>query len=433
MVAKKTKSRTPRIHKTPNGTKYIYFKGKKVKIDPKLTLAQVLRALKRLNPKKGKPKKKQYSKPHKHTAQRHAKASKGATLMETQLIKQLNDLTAELNRARGTKETSKATKDLTAVRKDILELKKDLRKGTLLIEDKKDSSSGLPRPALKKLAGANKKKLPAGHPLRIFKPSGKKYGEHPDGGPSDASLIEFIKESSLVIDPPEEKKGPTISEKEATPRPPKRKKTTPPTAGDATDPEFSEDYATDTAEDDDDIYEDDDMEGFGQKPGEGLSTSEIDALMKSPYYIATLPADGLHRVLRHVDPTTKKFGFIFNNKKSNHSGEHWLACFVRNDDSINFYDSFAQEPPRFFMKWVNDLIRVLQPDVYMKLKVNRIVEQRANSDNCGWFCMRFLHKMFSGEPFINATAQMGQVLKNEDEIEDYKTKIASIYPKFKLV
>ena len=96
-----------------------------------------------------------------------------------------------------------------------------------------------------------------------------------------------------------------------------------------------------------------------------------------------------------------KFGFIFNRDKASQPGSHWLACYVDtiDDCSVEYYDSFAEEPSELFMKEIKKIIDAHKLKYYLKFKVNRIKEQAENSSLCGFHAVRFLIDRFKGKPF----------------------------------
>lgn len=143
--------------------------------------------------------------------------------------------------------------------------------------------------------------------------------------------------------------------------------------------------------------EEEEQEAAGSRRG-GLMTSQIDKLM-TPWmkkgYLGTFAIDQV----KHLDPNHKKFGFVMNLDPSQKKGSHWVAVFIdtRHDLSVEYYDSFGDDPPKEFLKNIKILIDRLGINVYLKMKVNKIVQQHANSKNCGWFAARFLMHRLSGK------------------------------------
>ncbi len=95
--------------------------------------------------------------------------------------------------------------------------------------------------------------------------------------------------------------------------------------------------------------------------------------------------------------------------------------------TIEYYDSFADEPSN---EVLDDLKRFLEKNnptkQYLKLKVNHVVEQRANSANCGYFAMDFIIDRFRGKPWREAT-KYHEAQKGEKEIDKFKKQIGGSY------
>jgi hypothetical protein len=68
-----------------------------------------------------------------------------------------------------------------------------------------------------------------------------------------------------------------------------------------------------------------------------------------------------------------------------------------------------------------DLHAIISPNELLKFKENKFIEQSANSDNCGFFSMRFLINRYKGKPFKEAK-KISEVSKGEKEIKRFKKK-----------
>lgn len=158
--------------------------------------------------------------------------------------------------------------------------------------------------------------------------------------------------------------------------------------------------------------------------GDGLSTSEIDGFMNSMgmnNYIGTYPADFLKYLPANLP---KEFGFIMNLDKSSKPGSHWIAVYIDtlHNNSIEYYDSFGREPTKDFMKQIKKLIDRIEPNTYLKMKINRIQDQNVNSSNCGFFCMRWILDKATGRNFKESTRFNPN---GEEEISLWKNKMFS--------
>jgi hypothetical protein len=92
-----------------------------------------------------------------------------------------------------------------------------------------------------------------------------------------------------------------------------------------------------------------------------------------------------------------KLGIVYNLDPHYKSGSHWVANFIDiQKKQCYYFDSYGMEPPKQiyrFMQWLT----IQEPK--MKLGWNGRVFQRQNSE-CGMYCLYFLDRMISGEPYL---------------------------------
>lgn len=138
----------------------------------------------------------------------------------------------------------------------------------------------------------------------------------------------------------------------------------------------------------------------------GLYNDQIDdQLHKCPEYVGCVSRDEISKL--QLDDSGK-YGFVYNtvpsNKDTSYDG-HWRAIFIDLDNgkSIDHYDSYGMEAEPDIQEQVASLLKSFDLPYYLKWKDNRIVNQRANSSNCGWFSIQFLQDRFDGKPFVDAT------------------------------
>jgi len=79
---------------------------------------------------------------------------------------------------------------------------------------------------------------------------------------------------------------------------------------------------------------------------------------------------------------TKPFCFIVNNMRKGTVGEHWIACYSDNPCTVEYFDSFADEP--------NCDMRQSMLGNFSKVKQNKFPLQSPLSDTCGHYCIYFL-------------------------------------------
>jgi hypothetical protein len=79
--------------------------------------------------------------------------------------------------------------------------------------------------------------------------------------------------------------------------------------------------------------------------------------------------------------------------KGERGGTHWTALYVK-DNIVKYFDSFGCKPPL--------IVRKSFPD--HNIHYNSYQLQQLDSNNCGLYCLMFLHAMSSNikyEDFIN--------------------------------
>jgi len=180
--------------------------------------------------------------------------------------------------------------------------------------------------------------------------------------------------------------------------------------------------------------------GFGAKhhitrfkKEEGLSNVQIMDIMKlMPIKVrntfkGVFPIDYMDKIADLCDKNDNYISFILNLDNHDKPGYHWVACYIDKIDnkSINYYDSYAEEPPNRFLKDIDLIIDKIKPVYYLKLKINRIVEQATNTSTCGWFAIRFIVNMVNGKSFKDCT-KFSDVRNNEKAIQLFKTKFTLV-------
>ena len=162
-----------------------------------------------------------------------------------------------------------------------------------------------------------------------------------------------------------------------------------------------------------------------QKRDQPLSTDEIDNMMRGVRgYIGTFPADFMKFLPKRLP---KVFSFIMNTDPSSKPGKHWVAVRVdtRDENAVEYYDSFAEQASKRFMKQLKKLVDKLDVPVYLKLKINRIKEQNTSTNNCGWFAMSFIINRGLGQPFRECTGY-DDSQNGEQNIDSLKNKFGYV-------
>jgi len=172
--------------------------------------------------------------------------------------------------------------------------------------------------------------------------------------------------------------------------------------------------------------EEKEQEGAGIGDSTGLWSDEIDKIMdkyKKRGYKGTVSIDQIGNI--QFNPKDKHISFIMNTtpSTSNKSG-HWIAVYM-NHDNLEYYDSFGDDPGKQFMKNIKPLLQRWSPNKYLQFKINRVKKQNGNSNNCGYFAIKFLQDRYAGKHFKDCTdfKIIEDSIKGEKEIRTFKKKL----------
>lgn len=160
-----------------------------------------------------------------------------------------------------------------------------------------------------------------------------------------------------------------------------------------------------------------------ESSGAGLTNLQINDIMSTykPHYLGTIPRDGWDQL---TPPGHKGWSaWIMNTDKADRPGQHWVAFFLDLDHhTIEYYNSFADDIPNDVLVYLkNWLDKNNVSKGYLKLKVNRVIDQSATSSNCGWFCIRFIIDRSRGKKFSECT-KYDEHVKGEKAIKEFKEK-----------
>lgn len=162
----------------------------------------------------------------------------------------------------------------------------------------------------------------------------------------------------------------------------------------------------------------------GQGKKEGLWNTEINDMMsKHPEYLGTIANDEIPKIIDKVIPKSRGC-FILNTDNHDKEGEHWVAIYYdarpEGDNTIEYYDSYGDEPSEKVLEDLKLLAKKLNAEKYLKLKVNKIREQ-GDSNNCGYFAMKFIMDRLRGQKFKEASGWDDHA-KAEKDIERFKSQ-----------
>ena len=156
--------------------------------------------------------------------------------------------------------------------------------------------------------------------------------------------------------------------------------------------------------------------------GDGMYDYEINNAMKGfgKYgYKGTFGIDEFSKIRQLVRTGENYVSFIMNTEPSfSKKTGHWVAVYI-SPSSLEYFDSFAEEPPKRFNREILEIIDKMAPDVYLKYKVNKVKRQSVSSANCGLFAMKFLYdRIVLGKDYKFCTGY-SEVEKSEREIKKW--------------
>ncbi len=172
-------------------------------------------------------------------------------------------------------------------------------------------------------------------------------------------------------------------------------------------------------------YEEQIQKGSGINDNTGLWNNEMESLMK-PYrskgFKGVYSVDMIKDI--PINKSDNEISFIMNTEPRSVKFGHWVAVFI-NKHNIEYYDSFGEDPSKKFLKQIKHIADKISPHLLMQLKINKIKYQRANTNNCGFFAMKFLKDRYKGKNFKDATgfSIINNALKGEKQIESFKKNV----------
>ena len=167
--------------------------------------------------------------------------------------------------------------------------------------------------------------------------------------------------------------------------------------------------------------------GAGKTP-RGMTTDDINKVMNPyrPHYLGTIARNEWELLTPATH--TGKSAWIMNTDPNTKGGTHWVAFLMDLDrHTIEYYNSFGDDIPADILTLLKTFIENNNPTKqYLKLKVNRVVDQAATSANCGWFCCQFIIDRFRGRPWQEVT-KFDDHIRGEEAVNKFKAQHGGAY------
>ena len=163
---------------------------------------------------------------------------------------------------------------------------------------------------------------------------------------------------------------------------------------------------------------------------EGLSDQEINNIMLpyAPSYLGCIASDEVSRLLPLIHPRTRISWVMNLSPREAPEGSHWVSVYIDarpppvGQQVIHYYDSFAHEPHKSLLRQLKPVVDRLDPEGYLKLKVNRLVQQADESTECGYFASKALIDAYAGKHWTDITP-FNEVAQGEKDIHAFKQRL----------
>ena len=151
----------------------------------------------------------------------------------------------------------------------------------------------------------------------------------------------------------------------------------------------------------------------------GLSNIDILKIMDQyKLFLGVFHYDNIEDVFNYIYKNNiKKGSFIYNYHY------HWLAVYFDFEENyeILHYDPFGYKYTQKIERLLTKLCTEMNIEYYCKIKYNKVQNQDINTQNCGWFAIRFLLLIYNDFNFKDATEYKHYNIKqNEEDVERIK-------------
>lgn len=123
------------------------------------------------------------------------------------------------------------------------------------------------------------------------------------------------------------------------------------------------------------------QQASGKSGGCGLYDDQLENVMKeynSKGFKGVYAIDEISQI-----PISNKISVILNLDKSSQPGSYWVYIDADGDKSVEYYDSYGEDPPESLLRDIKTVVDKINPDTYLKFKINKIKQQSDSSDTGG--------------------------------------------------
>ena len=110
------------------------------------------------------------------------------------------------------------------------------------------------------------------------------------------------------------------------------------------------------------------------------------------------------------------YGVVVNTDDSTKPGRHWVAIFVPNSQTVEYFDSFAMVPNQNISKYLSKF----------KYKYENKKElQSILADTCGEFSIYYIVKRCSGHTFEAILNELSKIPDKDKYVREFVRKLSS--------
>ena len=133
-------------------------------------------------------------------------------------------------------------------------------------------------------------------------------------------------------------------------------------------------------------------------------------------YLGCIASDEIDKIIDKIQPMTSG-SFIMNLDVTTGPGTHWVAVYWT-PSSLEYYNPLGNAPTDKFRSDAKKLAKAINPNGFLKLKVNQIQRQSNDTDTCGYHAMKFIIDREKGKSFSDATGYHDH--KKDDHVNGEK-------------
>jgi hypothetical protein len=120
-----------------------------------------------------------------------------------------------------------------------------------------------------------------------------------------------------------------------------------------------------------------------------MNSLQIDTILRKNFhtkscYKGTFASNNIKNFL------TFPYAIVANTQKNTQPGEHWVAMFIQNSNSIEYFDSFGEGPNKEIKKYI---------DNFKNVKINTKKIQSDFDTSCGSHAIYFIVQRCRGKTF----------------------------------